>query len=104
VARGGRLAPDWAPTEELIAFAKAHGITDVDQFTAEFRDYWIGVSGHRGVKLDWPATFRNRVRMVAERKGRGPYRAAPASRAKQPMIGQQTWMRLPSERREGETV
>ncbi len=27
-----------------------------------FRDYWIGVSGSKGVKRDWPATWRNWVR------------------------------------------
>lgn len=32
---------------------------------AEFVDYWIGVPGQRGVKLDWPATWRNRVRTIA---------------------------------------
>ena len=28
----------------------------------KFRDYWIGVPGARGTKLDWPATWRNFVR------------------------------------------
>lgn len=28
----------------------------------EFRDYWIAVPGQRGLKLDWYATWRNRVR------------------------------------------
>ena len=30
----------------------------------EFRDYWISVPGQRGLKLDWYATWRNRVRAV----------------------------------------
>ncbi len=100
--RGSRLSPAWRPDEELIAFARSHGIADVDRAAAEFVDYWIAVSGHRGVKLDWSATFKNRIRMLAERKERGSYRAAPAQRAKQPLVGEQTWMRLPSERRQGD--
>jgi hypothetical protein len=27
-----------------------------------FRDYWVGVAGAKGVKLDWTATWRNWVR------------------------------------------
>lgn len=37
----------------------------VDGMWAEFIDYWIGVPGQRGTKLDWSATWRNRVRMIA---------------------------------------
>lgn len=28
----------------------------------QFKDYWAGVSGSKGTKLDWPATWRNWVR------------------------------------------
>jgi hypothetical protein len=34
---------------------------------AEFRDYWAAVPGQKGVKLDWPATWRNRIRQICER-------------------------------------
>src|SRR5437660_1331440 len=37
----------------------------------EFRDYWHGVPGTRGCKLDWEATWRNRCREVAGRGARG---------------------------------
>lgn len=37
----------------------------VDGMWAEFIDYWIGIPGQRGTKLDWSATWRNRVRMIA---------------------------------------
>lgn len=39
---------------------------------AEFVDYWIGVPGSRGTKLDWLATWRNRVRDVLKR-GKGNF-------------------------------
>ena len=33
-----------------------------NELFAEFRDYWIAIPGQRGRKLDWAATWRNRVR------------------------------------------
>ena len=33
-----------------------------DELFAEFGDYWRGVPGAKGCKLDWDATWRNRVR------------------------------------------
>lgn len=42
---------------------------------AKFRDYWISVSGSKGIKQDWPATWRNWCRSAFER--------IPASKAKQ---------------------
>jgi hypothetical protein len=38
---------------------------------ATFVDYWRGVPGNRGVKLDWQATFRNWLRRNQAEKGRG---------------------------------
>jgi len=35
---------------------------DLDEATEEFVDYWRGVGGQRGTKLDWVATWRNRMR------------------------------------------
>jgi hypothetical protein len=51
----------------LIAFADGLGFsTDQERKSrAEFCDYWRGVPGSRGCKLDWPATYRNRLREVA---------------------------------------
>ncbi len=41
----------------------------------KFRDYWIGVPGARGRKLDWMATWRNFVRSErAPVRGRSPPR------------------------------
>ena len=32
----------------------------------KFRDYWLSVSGSKGVKLDWQATWRNWVRKALD--------------------------------------
>jgi hypothetical protein len=74
--RGARLSPDWQPSEAGVAFCRECGL-DLDRTLAEFRDYWVGVPGSKGVKLDWEATFRNRCRDLAERRPQS--RAAPAA-------------------------
>jgi hypothetical protein len=74
--RGTRIPDDWQPSHDD---AKAEGLTDTDiaQETARFRDYWKGRAGGGGVKLDWPATWRNWCRTAAEKRGRG--RPTPTS-------------------------
>ncbi|WP_052750051.1 hypothetical protein [Gluconobacter oxydans] len=59
--RGKRIPADWYPSPELQAFARKNGV-DPDHVAEKFRDYWLGVSGERGIKLDWDATWRNWVR------------------------------------------
>ncbi|WP_178133300.1 DUF1376 domain-containing protein [Vineibacter terrae] len=74
-SRGTRLAPDWRPAAAEQAFAARLGL-DADRIAAEFRDYWHAVLGARGRKLDWPATFRNRCRVLAGGSGTaGAHRA-----------------------------
>jgi hypothetical protein len=67
---GSRLPTEWAPSAALVAFAGDLGIVGqgFDEAAAEFRDYWRAVPGQRGRKLDWDATFRNRLRETAGRK------------------------------------
>ena len=79
--RGTRLPADWHPSADLINFGLSNGLSMAEVSTAldEFRDYWAGVPGTRGRKLDWPATFRNRLREVVGRKSR--IRAPPKSRS-----------------------
>lgn len=36
--------------------------TQIDEILDGFNDYWVGVSGANGTKLDWTATWRNWVR------------------------------------------
>jgi len=65
--RGSRLPSDWVPTADLIAWARAERASvDLPTEIAKFRDYWIAKAGQQGVKLDWPATFRNWIRSVRE--------------------------------------
>jgi hypothetical protein len=72
VLRGTRLPDGWTPSDETQAWARANGVADpCGRLLDEFRDFWAGVPGTRGVKLNWDATFRNRVRQVAEAKPRG---------------------------------
>jgi hypothetical protein len=70
-ARGTRLSSEaQLPTADR-QFAVAAGLSDVqtDRIWAEFVDYWISVPGQRGTKLNWSATWRNRVRAVAPKIG-----------------------------------
>lgn len=65
--RGTRVPDTFPVTDAMRTWAASEGFTnlDLDRVTAEFVDYWRGVSGSKGVKLDWTATWRNRVRQVA---------------------------------------
>jgi hypothetical protein len=70
--RGIRLPDDWQPWDGWKEFARKEGLSDDDarrEFDG-FKDYWRGVPGQRGSKLDWDATFRNRLRDAAARKQR----------------------------------
>ncbi len=77
--RGSRLPDNFQPdhaAEELAAklgvpLTAVHG-----ELLAEFGDYWRGVPGARGVKLDWQGTFRNRLR---ERAPKYQARAGPSA-------------------------
>ena len=68
-ARGTRIPDDFAVTPEMRAWATAQGFgrLDLNAVTEEFFDYWRAIPGQRGVKLDWVATWRNRVRDAAGR-------------------------------------
>jgi hypothetical protein len=59
--RGTRIDPDWMPDRD---FAKQLGWSDaqIDTEAANFRDYWLGCAGSRGVKRDWLATWRKWIR------------------------------------------
>lgn len=73
----------WTPSAETQEWSKAQGVTDpTGQILSEFVDYWRAVPGAKGVKLDWDATFRNRVRQVAQRSpARGPVPRQPLGAA-----------------------
>ena len=62
--RGTRLPDNFEPDETCHALAKELLLSkqETQQALDEFRDYWRGVPGARGVKIDWQATFRNQLR------------------------------------------
>lgn len=66
VSRGTRLQAGALITDEDLDFALNAGMTRdrALQAWAEFVDYWISIPGQRGTKLDWSATWRNRVRTI----------------------------------------
>ena len=61
--RGTRLASDWVADAEHIAFCKTER-PDLDplQMQEKFRDFWTGVAGKGGVKLNWLGTWKNFIR------------------------------------------
>ncbi|MBX3653221.1 MAG: DUF1376 domain-containing protein [Ramlibacter sp.] len=62
-SRGARLADDWEPTAEDIAFCrKERPDLSPARVGEQFRDFWIAKAGKDGTKLDWAATWRNWVR------------------------------------------
>lgn len=79
--RGSRLPQGWVPSNELEAWAKAER-PDLahPRELASFSDYWRGVAGSKGVKLDWDATYRNWIRR-ANGTDRGPIVGRPVNTA-----------------------
>ena len=76
--RATRLPVDWQPSPELLEFAtslKLNGLAVAEQF----RDYWIAISGSKGLKLNWDATYRNWCRREAERPSGKVQRNGPAT-------------------------
>ena len=83
--KGSRLSPEWRLPKAWGEWAMAEGAVEVEvrREADKFRDYWLGVAGSKGVKLDWQATWRNWIRKaVADRKT-----AAPA-RLGEPRVGE----------------
>lgn len=73
-SRGTRIASDWTPSEADRLLAKQEGFSDneINREALRFRDYWTGRAGSGGVKLDWPATWRNWIRTSGEKLGKTP--------------------------------
>jgi uncharacterized protein YdaU (DUF1376 family) len=83
--RGTRLPTGFELPDEWIGFCRQER-ADLDPQTVfdQFLDYWIAQPGQKGVKTDWPATWRNWVRrQTATRsaQGRNEHKHAAASRA-----------------------
>lgn len=61
--RGTRLPDPFLLTPEMRVWADKEGmLVDLVAVTREFVDYWRPLPGSKGTKLDWIATWRNRVR------------------------------------------
>lgn len=77
--RGTRVPEDFTPDDSMRAWYRENGIGHHIDGAAEherFMDYWRAQPGQKGVKTDWPATWRNWMRRAAER----PQRGRPATR------------------------
>lgn len=77
-SRGTRI-DEWRPSPDDVEFCselKLHS----DATYAKFRDYWIAKPGQAGVKLDWPATWRNWCRSEHARTGGTNGTGSPAVR------------------------
>lgn len=65
-ANGHRLPCDWTPSEDVIEkMRNEHPHVDQNAELAKFHDYWAGVPGAKGRKLDWNATYRNWIRRAS---------------------------------------
>lgn len=73
--RGCRIPDGFEHSDEARQIASDFGLTGeaADEALAEFADYWRSLPGLKATKLDWPATFRNRLREIGRRR--------PAARA-----------------------
>jgi uncharacterized protein YdaU (DUF1376 family) len=83
--RGTRLPTGFELPGDWVEFCRQER-ADLDPQTvfAQFVDYWIAQPGQKGVKTDWPATWRNWVRrQTAARnaQGRNEHKHAAAARA-----------------------
>jgi len=70
--RGSRLRSGATLSDADRQFAVDHGCPNPEAVWAEFLDYWCAVPGQRGTKLDWSATWRNRIRDKFTRTGGQP--------------------------------
>lgn len=77
-SRGTRIAADWEPSEKTVEWCHQQGV-DAAAHVDEFRDYWVAVSGAKGCKLDWDATFKNRIRQLIESDRAAPWSGPIAS-------------------------
>lgn len=78
-SRGSRIPRNFTITDEMRAWAAVEApLVDLDRKLPEFIDYWAGVAGEKGVKLDWVSTWRNGMRKQQQFALRdAPANAAP---------------------------
>jgi hypothetical protein len=73
--KGTRLSNEWVMPDEWhqVAYEINNSLSKdkTKQIAAEFKDYWISLSGSKGIKNDWLATWRNWVRRQMQFTGSG---------------------------------
>lgn len=66
--KGTRIPADFNPDlDAAVTLGLRPEVAMVE--AAKFKDYWAAASGAKGVKADWPATWRNWVRSALQRQG-----------------------------------
>lgn len=70
--RGTRIPPGFVATDDMLAWARTEGWSppDVARVTEAFVDYWTGIPGAKGRKVNWVGTWKNWLRREAERRPR----------------------------------
>lgn len=76
--RGSRIPADFSITPEMQKWADENvPLVDLEKRLEEFKDYWRGVPGQKGVKIDWVGTWRNDMRRKQEFAERDKPKADP---------------------------
>lgn len=66
-APGTRITEDWLPTREAVEKLQPDvPLVDLKRETANMVDYWLGIPGKRGEKIDWLATWRKWMRKAQQ--------------------------------------
>ena len=89
--RATRLPDGWQPTHEPDLVNAIGGQHAAQRELAKFVDYWAGVSGQKGRKVDWQATWRNWLRRASEDR-QPKSRDGPAGR-RPAVVGSDDWDR-----------
>lgn len=83
--RASRLSEQWTLPRDWGEWAVSEGwpVSVVRIEAEKFRDYWVGVGGQKGTKLDWLATWRNWMRNSNSPKSiNGGHNEQPTSKSK----------------------
>ena len=70
--RATRLPDDWFLPASWGEWAvkEGYGLDGIYLEAEKFKDYWIGVGGQKGTKLNWEATWRNWIRNSKQMNGK----------------------------------
>lgn len=74
--RGTRIPDNFVPSEKAReTILGEHPHLNLAREHAKFVDYWTAVSGQRGIKLSWDATWRNWMRRAGDEAARNKPRS-----------------------------